>query len=297
MHIRGIALPSGRRFFGYHRDPEHKRTQIDIRAHLYALKNTTLPDAWSARPYRSRTTDQGQTGSCGGHGAATGLATAAALSTAFFGGVFTLPFFPSPKGIYAITRSVERHPNIDGRLDPLTDSGIMPTDLTTAVSWFGVRAIGATPPDGRFSDVIGPDDQGVANVTDEEDFAKLETDGQKIVTGEFRIDENSADLVSLVRQTLYAAKAPVGVGTFVDSQVMGFGPTSAAVGPGNQADPNGGGHWITIDGYRRNPTTGLYEFDVHNSWGDSYGDAGSFWGDEAWLRSATDLIAWTVRTA
>jgi hypothetical protein len=295
MHIRGIDLQGGRRFFGYHRDPPHKRTQIDIRAHLYGLKATVLPDVWSARPYRSRTGDQGQTGSCGGHGSATGLATASALSTAFFGGVFTLPFFPSPQGIYAVTRSLERLPNIDGSLPLLTDSGIMPSDLGTAVSWFGVRPIGPLAPDGRYSDVIGPSDAGVANVFDEEDFAKLETDGQRIVTGEFRIDENAPNLVDLVRQTLFGAKAPVGVGTYVDSQVMGFGPTSAPVGPGNLNDPNGGGHWITIDGYRRNPNTGLYEFDVHNSWGPDYGDAGSFWGTEVWLRSATDLIAWTVR--
>ena len=209
-----------------------------------------------------------------------------------------LGFVPSPYTTYTVTRSLER----SSSSVPLTDSGAMPSDVMTAVSRYGVRPIQAPTPDGRFSDIWSASDvSGVPNapppnVNSDVDFMDLEQAGQKLVVGEYRIDEVSSDVVTLVRQCLAVGKAPVGIGIFVDSQVMNFGPHSAPVGPPNTNDPNGGGHWICIVGYRL-ASDGTYDWEVCNSWGTGYGDAGHFWAKQEWIKSASDLYGWTVRSA
>jgi hypothetical protein len=297
--VRGVATASGR-FFGYKRDtPTHRKAQTDVRRHLVGFYNQTVPDAFSLRTYAAPTFDQGMTGHCGGAGSAQGLATASMSLSRFNNTAPLIPFIPSPRCIYATTRRIElADPSV-----PLTDSGIYPTDLIATASYFGVRPMFVTlTPDGRFDDVWGDDDlRGLrnappANVNDDPNFADLMTAGLKRTLGEYRIDETQAGFDVLVRQTIAIAKVPVGVGTFVDSAVMQFTSSSAPVGAPNMNDPNGGGHWIVIDGYRRDPNNpGDWIYDVHNSWGSAYGDAGGFRGNTDWLAAVTDLIPWTIR--
>jgi hypothetical protein len=285
---------SGGRFFGYTPDAPEKRTQKDVRALLAKMGSTALPSAVSYRSNEAPILDQGQTGSCTGHGTAQGIVIGSALQ-----GV-PLSFVPSPLTTYGVTRSMERAVNTV----PLTDSGAMPSDVMIAVGRYGIRAMQGPTPDGRNSDiwsavdVAGIPNAPAPNVNSEVDFLSLEQAGQKLIVGEYRIDESSSDVVSLVQQCLAVAKAPVGIGIFVDSQVMNFTSTSAPVGSPNTSDPNGGGHWICIVGYR--PSTvnpGTVDWEICNSWGAGYGDAGHFWAQQSWIQSATDLYGWTVRSS
>jgi hypothetical protein len=284
---KGIATGGGR-FFGYKRDlPRHRGMQTDVRAHLNLFGSTIVSDTFSLRTFAAPTFDQNGQGSCGGHGAAQGLSTAAMSLAHYSGAPLIIPFVPSPRSLYCITRRIE----LGDPTLPLTDSGIFPTDLMTTASYFGVLPmLTSTTPDGRFSDIWD------ANVNVDPNFAELMTAGMKRQIGEYRIDETQGDFEALVRQTIAVAKVPVGVGIFVDSQVMSFGPSSSPVGAPNTSDPNGGGHWITIDGYTRDPQDASnWIYEVHNSWGSAYGDNGGFRGNSAWLRSASDLIAYTIR--
>jgi len=288
----GVKLSNGH-FFGYTPDTLDKRTQKDVRAMLAKMGATTLPGTVSYRSNEAAILDQGQTGSCTGHGTAQGIYIGAALQNVPLG------FVPSPLTTYGVTRSLERTSNTT----PLTDSGAMPSDVMTAVGRYGVRPMAAPTPDGRNSDiwsaidVAGVNNAPAANVNSEVDFLTLEQAGQKLIVGEYRIDESASDLVALAQQCLAVGKAPIGVGIFVDSQVMNFTASSAPVGPPNTNDPNGGGHWICIVGYRASTMVpGTVDWEIVNSWGDSYGDAGHFWAQQAWIQSASDLYGWTIRS-
>lgn len=296
MIERGVLTTAGRHF-GYKRDlPQHRGQQQDVRAHLASFASQAIPDVFSLRSFAAPTEDQGLEGSCGGHGSSQGLATASMSLAHFNNTPLLIPFTPSQRSLYAVTRRIEiGDPSI-----ALTDSGVYPTDLITTATYFGVRPMFvAQTPDGRFSDIwdypdVAPLGLRSSNVNDDPNFGDLMTAGLRRQIGEYRIDEGSPDVGLLVRQTIAVAKVPVGVGIFVDSAVMNFTATSNPVGAPNTNDPNGGGHWITIDGYAKDAIGG-WIYEIHNSWGSGYGDNGGFRGNDAWLRAATDLICWTIR--
>ena len=280
---------------GYRRDPAHRRTQKPVQMHLDKFASQAVPDTFSLRQYECPILDQGRTGSCGAGGTAQGLSVACNAMGSPLG------FIPSPEGIYAATRAKERADQTPAgaTLPVLTDSGVMPADVMAALVQWGIRPMVGPTPDGRNYDIWSSDDLTAAgivgdpNVNDDPKLEELEKSGLKLVTGEYRIDETAPNLDDLVKQTLAVTKAPIGDGTFVDSQVMNFLATSAPVGAPNFSDPNGGGHWTCIVGYRLE-TDGSTSYEVVNSWGKLFGDAGHFWGTSAWLRACTDLYAWTV---
>lgn len=276
---------------GYVRDLPHMRTQLPVGALLAKYGAVAIPDTFSLRSFEGANLNQGGSGSCGAAGTSQGLQVATNAAGA------PLPFVPSPRGIYGATRAIARARATPqgATLPALSDSGVMPADVMTGLAQWGIRPMQGPTPDGRNYDIWTPSDtsDGSSNVNDEPKLEELETSGLKLIAGEYRIDETSTNLVQLVKQSLFVAKAPVGDGTFVDSQVMNFA-AGQIVGPPNTSDPNGGGHWTCIVGYRLE-ANGDTSFDVVNSWGKDYGDEGHFWASSAWLACCTDLYAWTVK--
>ena len=283
-----------KRGFGHIPDRPSLRTQQPalshplISARYAALK--TAASALSLRAFEAPIYDQGQSGSCGGHGSA--QLTFTALNAAGM----PPPWAPSPKRIYQNTRAVRRAADSGSAttLPPLTDSGVMPADLATALARYGIsQKSPATSPDGRNSDVwTAADTGGPDDVNDEATIEDLEAEGFTIITGEYRIDETAADLGAQIAASI-AAKFPVGVGAFVDSGVMDWAAGDPPINSINLSDPQGGGHWYAITGYTYDGSS--YVFIVANSWGAAYGDAGHFLiTDAAIKQSASDIYPWAI---
>jgi hypothetical protein len=300
--VRGIAHPSGTgRLFGYRADRVENHTQAPMRDHpdVASMADTTVPELIDQSQFGGRPFDQNQCGSCGGHGKAK-LDRIALLMTGAY--PFALTEDPSPGHGYGVARGIERaaDPTADPASTPLTDSGVEPFDLITVNARYGMRRMRATSaPDGSYSDVWP------ANVNDEPLEGDLDTAQGGLLTGEYRLDPSASDTILTLRKTLLLA--PVGIGVFVASLTMNFAAGSAPVVAENTSDPNGGGHWITVCGARPSvAAAGEYDFLILNSWSeDNYGVAppsgsargGYFWARESFVRSASDLIAWTVRRA
>lgn len=262
---------------GYIRDAREKRVQRAAH-HLLGVA-TGFPLAASLEQFEAPIMNQGQTGSCTGHGTAQGIVTAFAAKGD------PMPFVPSPAGIYTVGRCVGRAPGHDGALAPLTDSGAMPADVMAGISLWGVRPMGAQAP-GRFSDQLD------SRVNDEPTLGDLEDDAETLLVGEFRIDETAPDVVEQVCRAI-AQGYPVGVGIFVDSAFENYAPGAVPIGAPNVNDPNGGGHWIVLTSYVTN-AVGRRVFRGPNSWGPGWGDSGHFVASEEWVRAAWDLYCLNV---
>jgi hypothetical protein len=205
--------------------------------------------------------NQGQTGSCGGHG------TTQAAYTALNAAGFSPLTVPSPRILYALARIMQRTNASQG----LADSGVMPSDLLTVLRQYGIKPMAPTvTPDGRYSDVWGPGDLtglplAQPNVNTEPDLLDLETSGLKLLTGEYRIDESDPTLAQQILASVNA-KAPGGVGIFVDSAFMSWDPSTGPIKSINLADPQGGGHWLALT-YGYTTPAGVVVLGGPNSWG------------------------------
>jgi hypothetical protein len=273
---------------GYIPDLPHRKTQKDAR--LLLAQMPSFPKSFSLESFEGPITDQGSgqngTGSCIGHGTAQGVYTSAHAIGA------TLPWFPSPGGIYTPSRCIERAemPGFDILNPPvLTDSGAMPSSAMLTISRYGIRQIQAPTPDGRFSDVTP------ANVNEEPNLIDLETSGQKLLVGEYRIDHTSTDFIDTLCNVVANTKAAIGIGVFVDTSFMNWDPADGPMTTINTSDPQGGGHWIAITSYDT-MSTGLRVLRGANSWSRSWGDEGHFEVTENWLMQAiSDCYALTVK--
>ena len=300
---RGIIL-GGKRFFGFHTDrPRDRAKRMHVGMLLAHFGAQAIPGGGSLATFRAPIFDQGQTGSCGGHG------SAQLTYTAFGAAGMVLPFIPSPNFIYANTRIEE----LAGPSLALQDTGIAPTDLITALQLYGIRSMLTTPglvsgktPDGRQSDVWGPTDVAAlaniaANVNDKPDMQEHEEGLQNVIAGEYEIpvgqtgtggtDDNMASIISIT-------KRPVGVGLFVDSSVMQWKAGMTPIDSINMNDPEGGGHWVSCDSYTTMEVNGLSQrvYEIPNSWGVEYGQNGVVLITARALgQSMSDCIAWTVR--
>jgi len=251
---------------GYIKDPPHRRTQ-KLSHELVGTAPANPPQGTLER-FEVKTFDQGQTGSCCGHGTAAALAVSSNASTGA-----KIGFVPSPRTIYAVLRTVEKQKPTD----PLTDSGAMPSDIGPTAQAFGVRPMQGPTPDGRNSDIWSDADlQGVAhpppaNVNTEESLGDLLVAGTKLVLGIYRIDETQASYKEQIKAAVCAGYA-VGAGVFADSAFESWSPTKQPEGlkTVDFSDPDGGGHWICLDAYKTNPD-GSVTFSGPNSWSDQYG--------------------------
>jgi hypothetical protein len=219
--------------------------------------------------------DQGQTGSCTGHG------TAQAVYTAWGSLGIPRPFVPSPAGVYTPTRCLDRAAATPAGtpLPALTDAGGMPADVMLALAKYGVRPIQAPTLDGRYSDVDG------TNLTYEPNLADLELSGQKIVTGEYRIDETASDFIALIQAAIAGAKIPCGIAVLVGSKFMNWNPASGPISsPDDPSSPDSGGHWLSLDAY--DTYSGGVVFSGPNSWSEGFGQSGRYAVTGDWLRQS-----------
>jgi hypothetical protein len=218
-----------------------RATQLDSRE-LFA--SSPVQRDVTLAPLRGPTLDQGQTGSCTGHG------TAQAIYIAHAAAGKPIPFFPSPRVAYGIVRVLE----LARSGDVLTDIGAMPSDLITVVNKWGIAPIGfdsqCPTPDGRESDIWSSADvQGGQreNVNDKPSLLDLETAGLRLDTKVARVDEGTVDFGAQI-QTLLENKCSLGVGIFVDTtNFMGWNPAKGPITQINVNDPQGGGHWLDLD--------------------------------------------------
>lgn len=252
---------SGKYGKGAKKDHPSKRTQKSSRELLGEPEAT--PPSGTLERFEAKTLDQGQSGSCVGHGTAQGVAISCASTGVALG------FVPSPRTNYAVVRTLEK----SAPTDALTDSGAMPADMMTALSGFGCRPIRPPTPDGRNSDIWTAADTTAEppNVNVDEDLGDLLTAGQKVLTGEYRIDETAADFLTQIEAAITAGYA-VGIGIFVDSAFENWSPSAQPQGltTTNFSDPNGGGHWLCMDAYQTSQD-GSKTYSGPNSWSDTYG--------------------------
>lgn len=259
---------------GYVPDPAgHRANGFHL---LAAYRATSTPSAADLTPCTPPVMDQNQCGSCTGHGTACGIATACTKAGK------PLPFVPSPRGIYCLARAVDR----SDPSRPLTDDGAMPNQVMRSISEWGVRPIQAPTSGGLYSDCEP------SNVNAEPTLDELTADAHDSIVGWYRIDATGADRIAQLRQAL-AAGHPVGIGTFVATSFENWQAGDPPVGAQDPSDPNGGGHWTCLIGYRTG-SAGETIFRLRNSWGESWGDSGNCDVSEAFVQQASDLYVFAV---
>jgi hypothetical protein len=253
-----IAKAFAGRFFGYIPDADAHRYQKPASLMLSAsgaVAEASLVDS------EALLFDQGQTGSCGGHG------TAQIVFTTMNANGAPGLFVPSPDLIYKLARILRRTSAGQG----LSDSGVMPVDLLTVLRQYGVMPmINAPTPDGRYSDVTGPGDlaglpAAKPTVNLEPDLLSLERSGLRLLAGEYRVDEGDPTFAQQILNSL-GSKAAAGVGLFVDGAFMDWDPASGPITSINLADPRGGGHWLACT-YGYTQPSGTIVLGGPNSWG------------------------------
>lgn len=113
------------------------RAGIHLHPKYAAIRTAPLPLASSNRSMLLPAAggpgilDQHDTGSCEGHGHASGVTLRLALAGT------PLSEVVSPVGLYYGALLVDRTPNADGSLPPLTDTGTMPSSILTAMGLWG----------------------------------------------------------------------------------------------------------------------------------------------------------------
>jgi len=230
--------------------------------------------------------DQNGVGSCTAHGSAQGaLATAAANNRPPI-------FVPSLLDLYGITRELERGQSTPAgqALPALTDSGAMPTDVLTAWSRYGTRAAKIPSPQGYRSDC------DTSNCNNEVDLETIERDGQKLVTGGYRIDTGTSAFVDQICASIGTMNTACGIGIFVDSAFEAWGqnwtPGTAPIQSVDLSDQNGGGHWIAVTSYRPDPSrTGKRILRGPNSW---WNDPNTPWGSGGFWEMTDDCLVQAI---
>lgn len=230
--------------------------------------------------------DQGQTGSCTGHGAADGF------SIAFAAVGQPLPFRPSPRCLYTNGRAIDRV-FVDGvPSTKLADDGAMPSSVIRAANLYGIR--GTKAANGIDSDA------DPATINAEPELGDIEAEALTRPLGEFGITSVSegasrADVVQNVRSAL-AALHPVGIAANADGPFQSWTGGRAYTPPPNAPPPD---HWISLIGYRLGEAG--FEFVLKNSWGADWGAVvehegvalfGCMWVTEGFLATCTDLTVY-----
>jgi len=260
---------SGRFAKGHIPDPEgHRVTSF----RLAKVSGADLPDAVDLTAFAPSPLDQNRCGSCVGH------ATAGALATAFARASAPLGFIPSPRSIYQLARCIDR---ADSSV-ALTDGGSMPNQAMRSLTEWGIRPMQAPSPEGFNSDC------DPSNVNNEPTLGELESDATAVVVGQYAID--SAEQAA----TAIAEGFPVTVASFVDTAFENIGPDSPPYDMPDESDPNGGGHYIFLVGYRH--VNGKLEFLLQNSWGTTqWGSGGRCWVTADFVNQCTDKYAMSVK--
>lgn len=278
---------------GYKKDSPEKRTQKNALHHLAAIGAlaTSPPPSASLKTFAYRPIlDQNNCGSCTGHGTAQMIYIAAASES------IDLGFMPSPGSIYKNTLALERSAATPAgkTLPTLQDTGAMPSDVMAAIAKYGIRPMVAPSPQGFNSDV------DPSNVQDETDLIALEKEAKVLVVGDYRIQEGAGSTIATMKQVLafggsQGKGVPIGIGALVDTPFMQYSAGDRPLDtPANANDPNAGGHWVCVVGYRTLPN-GQTAFEIVNSWSVDYGNSGFVEVTDRWvLGSVSDIYAGTI---
>jgi hypothetical protein len=193
----------------------------------------------------------------------------------------------SPEGNYTYSRCIDRAPNADGTLPPLTDDGASPESNMRAITEWGCPTIaqwGKHPPDPK-------------TINDEPDPRCLEEGAEQELDGEYGIESTGDQRVVDVMQALDAGFC-VTFAIDVDGAVEDWSGGAALGAP----DPYGilGGHDLYCVGYTckakadGTPDLATVEFEFANSWDVTWGEAGFGRGNRAFFDGWTDLYVMKV---
>ena len=242
---------------GYKPDHAHVRSAKRGLAHLIGT-SISVPAKASLLGYTPAMRDQGGTSSC------TGFAFWRAIDTRLgFDGVKVTPH--SPQGIYTIGRCLDRGRFPEGATEPLGDNGAMPSDVADGCRRYGVPTEQVWP--------FNP-----ATINDEPSLDELLNAGGFVVKELYRIDAVGADRVRAL-QAAIAAGYPVVFGTDVDQAFEDYSG-KGLVAPSRRSL---GGHMLCGGLAYETLPSGEVVFTGANSWGTSWGDAGFFHYDDAFL--------------
>ena len=238
-----------------------------------------IPAAYSLERFAPPVFDQGQIGSCGGHG------TACGIYTAFASAGTPLTWVPSPCGIYKLARCQDRLAAPNGTLAPLQDSGILPTDLSVVLNKWGIEPMGPEVQDPE-DPALRWSDCSQANVNTEPNFNELGTCSTTLVVGQSSITGTGKQLLQNIAAAIFAG-FPVMCGTPCGDnfEMYAAGPPIAAE---NLASPDTGGHWVCIIGYRTD-NQGNIILRYRNSWGESWGLGGDYEASPALVQQGDDF--------
>jgi hypothetical protein len=250
--LRNVKLGHPVHGFGLIPDPEG---HVYNGFHMHVSSTLkSLPDASNMRKFIPPIWNQAQTGSCGGHGTAGGIATTFASKG------HPLPCAPHPKDIYANARCIDRVPDADGTLPKLVDWGTSPNALERSTNLWGVP-LSSEVNDGFPADSPYYASYLEAHVNDEPEFMSLEASTNRIIVGLNAIRTTGQQKVIEACQALadgYAIMAAVAAG---NNAFQGFSGEGVLDFTGTAFD-----HWIYFADYRTNDK-GEREFYLVNSWG------------------------------
>jgi len=256
------------RKLGYVPDAPHKKA-------LFKKLGAAPPHSASASSESLEGTilDQNSTGSCTGHGSSQWLQVSYAKAGR------PLPFRPSPRSIYALTRGLDRAAATPAGqpLPALQDVGGMPADVVLALSQYGIEPLVMPSPQGFQSDV------DPSNVNAELTLGDLEKAAGELLQAARIVDPSQPDWQDALASALEANGA-AGVGVFVDTAFEQWTPAQGPVQSINQSDQNGGGHWLAVTSFRTcvagsadaasGVPVGALIFRGPNSWTNTWGDKG-----------------------
>ena len=253
---------------GHKRDPEgHRRTPYRS---VHAVGPASRLSA-SLRRFEGRVFSQNAVGSCGGHAYAKG----AKIGLASQG--MAMPFEDfSPRIWYALARL------IDAPGKPLWDRGSEPNALQRAGQEWGAAPMGPVVPEG-YSDC------NPANCNDVPVLKDLELAAQRLVIGEYSLYGDDEYIACLDAGYPFAVSVPGG------SDAWQSYSGSDAIGP-VPAEQSELDHEVLCIGYRVQPN-GQLEYEVLNSWDDTYGDSGHIWITQAAMAQCADQAAMKVSLA
>lgn len=227
--------------------------------------------------------DQGECGSCVGHG------TACAVFTTLAAQGKPIPFVPSQRRIYVGAREIDRAAaNPDAapeELPVLTDVGTEILSAVEYISQFGVMASDA-PVDGYNSDCV------LENVNDDVSLGSAEVQRKTLLVGPYELRPSGGSFFDELCLALDVGFA-VAFGTFVDSDFQMVGPKTAIVGAQRLKDPRGGGHCMCLLGYETRSFGRTWK--VQNSWGTGWGQNGRFVANDAFVRQWWEAFVMDVK--
>ena len=246
--------------------------------HLAAVLGADVPDACSLEAHLPGCMDQGQTGSCTGHG------TSGAVYTTCDAQGSNIGFVPSPDDLYKGGRAIDRARDASGRFPALQDQGAAPNQVARFMNVYGIRPMGPMAPDGRNSDV------DPSTVNDEPNLVDLEQDATCVLVGEYQIFGTAEERAAQVRQAIangYAVGCAVPGGS--NAWQNNEGDKVAVLGPtGTELD-----HWVFLYGYEKQ-SDGTYLWKLRNSWGRFWGTDGNGLADDAAFAEFGNVIVYSV---